>query len=269
MGDNGTGKSTLIREIVRGGRAEITLGRLVKIAYYDQENNNLDLSNNVLNELWGRHVLSSQTDIRAALARAGLTAEDMDKKVSALSGGERAKLALAVFEAEHGNFLVLDEPTNHLDLAARESLEEALKAFDGTVLFVSHDRYFIRALADKIIKLDERGMTEFKGSYEEYLSAERKLTEAKKDVPTPENNAKNNDGFKGKQARAEEAKKRQRIREIEKEITELEAEQAALSTALADPAVTADFRLLKEKCDRLEEIKIRTDALYEEYENII
>ena len=269
VGDNGTGKSTLIREIVRGGRAEITLGRLVKIAYYDQENNNLDLSNNVLNELWGRHVLSSQTDIRAALARAGLTAEDMDKKVSALSGGERAKLALAVFEAEHGNFLVLDEPTNHLDLAARESLEEALKAFDGTVLFVSHDRYFIRALADKIIKLDERGMTEFKGSYEEYLSAERKLTEAKKDVPTPENNAKNNDGFKGKQARAEEAKKRQRIREIEKEITELEAEQAALSTALADPAVTADFRLLKEKCDRLEEIKIRTDALYEEYENII
>ncbi len=269
VGDNGTGKSTLIRQIVKGGRGEITLGRLAKIAYYDQENNNLDLSNTVLGELCERHVLSSQTYIRAALARAGLNAEDTDKKVSALSGGERAKLALAVFEAERGNFLVLDEPTNHLDLAARESLESALKEFDGTVLFVSHDRYFIRALADKVIKLDDKGMTEFKGSYEEFLLFENNAVESKKNAPMPENNLKNNDGFKSKQARAEEAKKRQRIREIEKEITDLEEEQDALSAELSDPAVTQDFRLLKEKCDRLEEIKNRTDALYEEYENMI
>lgn len=178
VGANGTGKSTFVKEIVRGGRREIALGRLVKIAYYDQENSNLRPSATVLEELWGRHARQSQTDIRAALARAGLGAEDADKPVCALSGGERAKLALAVFEAEHGNFLVLDEPTNHLDLPARESLENALKAFDGTVLFVSHDRYFIRAVA-------------------------------------------------------------------------------------------ADYKSLQQKCARLEEIKCRSDALYEEYETLL
>lgn len=267
-GDNGTGKSTLIKQIVCGGKREIVLGRAVKIAYYDQENNNLNPSDTVLEELWRRHVLSSQTDVRAALARAGLNAEDVDKTVGSLSGGERAKLALAVFEAEHGNFLILDEPTNHLDLEARESLESALKEFDGTVLFVSHDRYFIRALASKMLILENGGMREFKGGYEEFLSAEKKLSEAKKETPSPDS-TKNSDSFKSRQARAEEAKKRLRVREIEKEITDLEKEQNTLSVALADPVITADYKLLKEKCDRLEEIKQRTDALYEEYENLI
>ncbi len=268
IGANGTGKSTLVKEIVRGGRREISLGRLVKIAYYDQENSNLHPASTVLEELWGRHVRRSQTDVRAALARAGLGAEDADKPVSALSGGERAKLALAVFEAEHGNFLILDEPTNHLDLAARESLENALKAFDGTVLFVSHDRYFINAIADKIIRLDAQGMTSFNGSYEEFLAAER-TSAAEKEAASRAKTVRPAEGYKGKNDRAEEAKRRQRTREIEKEIAALEAEEARLNEEIAAPSVAANYLLLREKCDRLEEIKRRTDALYGEYETLI
>jgi ATP-binding cassette subfamily F protein 3 len=268
VGDNGTGKSTLLKEIVFGRNESILLGRTVKIAYYDQENSNLKGSNSVLAELWERHSLSSQTEIRATLARVGLIAEDMEKPVSALSGGERAKLALAVFESEHGNFLVLDEPTNHLDLQARESLEEALKAFDGTVLFVSHDRYFIGAIADKVMEIEGGKFTEFKGSYNEYLAL-KKVQKAKDEAPMPAVTAKPNENFKSKQARADEAKKRQRVKEIERRIALLEEEESALSADLADPAVTSNYTLLKEKCTRLEEIKSQTDALYEEYENLI
>lgn len=273
IGDNGTGKSTLVKKIVKNadGR-EIALGRFVKIAYYDQENDNLNPANSVLSELWSRHSLWSQTDVRAALARVALSAEDIEKPVSALSGGERARLALAVFEGERGNFLVLDEPTNHLDLSARESLEEALKAFDGTILFVSHDRYFIRALADKVINLSEGKIFEYKGGYEDFLSARKKEAEAIKAVTMPETNGKNEkkeDNFRSKKERAEEAKKRGRAREIEREIAALEEEETALNADLTDPAVTADFKLLKEKCDRLEELRRRTDSLYEEYETLI
>ncbi len=164
VGDNGTGKSTLLKELVKNKNQAVKFGRFVKIACYDQENANLDPENDVLSELWGRHVLWEQTKVRNVLAQAGLVAEDMDKKVRMLSGGERAKLALAVFECENGNTLFLDEPTNHLDLPARESLESALKAFDGTVLFVSHDRYFIRALAGKILELENGSVSFFTGS---------------------------------------------------------------------------------------------------------
>lgn len=272
IGDNGTGKSTLIKRIVYAPASpEIALGRFVKIAYYDQENDNLNRTNTVLNELWERHTLWSQTQIRATLARVALRAEDVDKPVSALSGGERARLGLAVFESERGNFLILDEPTNHLDLVARESLESALKAFDGTILFVSHDRYFIRAIADKIVNIADCRLLEYKGGYEEFLANERNIKQetAQSDSPMPEKAEKKEDNFRSKKDRAEEAKRRQRIREIEKNISLLEAEEAEINAALTDPKITGDFALLKEKCDRLEKIRSLIDSLYEEYENLI
>lgn len=269
IGDNGTGKSTLIKQIVGTPRPEIRIGKTVRLAYYDQENANLNGHNTVLQELWERHTLSSQTEIRSSLARAGLTAEDIEKPVSALSGGERAKLALSVFECEHGNFLVLDEPTNHLDLVARESLESALKEFDGTVLFVSHDRYFIQALSDKIIEIEDGGMSEFKGGYREFLEDKRKTKEKTDVAPMPEVKEKSNPTFKSKQSRAEDAKKRNRIREIEKEITSLEEEESTLSTMLTDPAVTGDFQKLNDVCNRLNEIKEKNEQLYEEYEELL
>ena len=271
IGDNGTGKSTLIKEIVRAKNPAIRFGRFVKIACYDQENANLNPHESVLSELWGRHVLWDQTKVRSILAQAGLIAEDMDKKVYMLSGGERAKLALAVFECEQGNFLILDEPTNHLDLPARESLEDALKKFDGTLLFVSHDRYFIRALAGKMLELDEGKATEFKGSYDEYMAYKSTLKAQEKKlepIPAPSVSQKEST-YRSKEERALETKRRTRIKKIEEEISALEEESESINNELSDPSVTANFSLLTEKCNRLEQIKTLLDELYEEYETLI
>ncbi|MBQ9727965.1 MAG: ABC-F family ATP-binding cassette domain-containing protein [Clostridia bacterium] len=272
VGDNGTGKSTLIKEIVRGKNSAVKTGRFVKIAYYDQENANLDPDNTVLYELWGRHVSWDQTKVRNILAQAKLESEDMDKPVRFLSGGERAKLALAVFECENANTLVLDEPTNHLDLPARESLEEALKAFDGTILFVSHDRYFIRAIADKILELENGKAVEFKGSYEEYAVYKSSLKDTAQPVPAPTlstNSDKKEAYHRTKEDRAADAKRRARIKKIEEEIASLETEEAEINHSLTLPEVTANFPLLSEKCNRLEIIKNRLDELYAEYETLI
>ena len=272
IGDNGTGKSTLIKEIVKGKNTAIRFGRFVKVACYDQENANLNPNENVLSELWGRHVTWEQTKVRNILAQAGLIAEDMDKKVRMLSGGERAKLALAVFECENGNFLILDEPTNHLDLPARESLEAALKAFDGTLLFVSHDRYFIRALAGKILELENGKSTEFNGSYDEYTAYKQQLKKQVEHVPAPaisKNSEQKESYYRTKEERAQDAKRRTRVKKIEEEISLLEAEDAEINEALSTPEVTSNFPLLTEKCNRLEEIKTMLDRLYEEYETLI
>ena len=275
IGDNGTGKSTLIKEIVRGKNPAVRFGRFVKIAYYEQEHGNLNANETVLTELWGRHVSWDQTKVRSILAQAGLVAEDMDKQVRMLSGGERAKLALAVFECEGGNVLILDEPTNHLDLAARESLESALKEFDGTLLFVSHDRYFIRALAGKILELEDGNATSFTGDYDAYTAYKNSIKAAKIEaqrVPAPAILAKpeQKDGYyRSKEERAADAKRRTRIKKIEEEIFALETEDEELNTSLSDPEVTGNFALLTEKCNRLEEIKTKLDALYAEYETLI
>ncbi|MBQ8296049.1 MAG: ABC-F family ATP-binding cassette domain-containing protein [Clostridia bacterium] len=279
VGDNGTGKSTLIKEIVNNKNENIRLGRFVKIACYDQENANLGSNNSVLNELWGRHVLWDQTRVRNILAQAKLEADDMDKQVRMLSGGERAKLALAVFECENGNFLVLDEPTNHLDLPARESLETALKEFDGTVLFVSHDRYFIRALAGKILELTDGQAIEFNGTYDEYTTYKTSVKENVKfsqkssdQIPAPlvSQKSEHKESYhRTKEDRAADARKKARIKKIEEEISALEEEDATINAALSDPAVTGNFALLTEKCNRLETIKNLLDQLYAEYETLI
>ena len=272
VGDNGTGKSTLVREIVRGKNPAVKAGRVVKIACYDQENANLNPENTVLGELWERHVLWEQTKVRNILAQVKLDAGDMDKKVKMLSGGERAKLALAVFECENGNFLILDEPTNHLDLPARESLEDALKAFDGTVLFVSHDRYFIQALAGKIVELADGKIAEFKGTYEEYnacKAAAKEAKEAEEKAALPAAPKPKDGGYRTKEERAAETKKRLRIKQLEEEISALESEESDINAQLALPEIAADYARLSERCKRLEEVKSALDNLYEEYETLI
>lgn len=275
IGDNGAGKSTLVKALVAGKNEAFRFGRFVKLAYYDQENANLNPEERVIDELWGRHPTLEQTKVRALLAQAGLPAEDMEKPVGVLSGGERAKLALAVFECERGNVLLLDEPTNHLDLAARESLESALKAFDGTILFVSHDRYFVHALANKILELKDGDVTQFQGSYDEYLAHEQaEKTKAENCVqrnpaPSVSKTTDENSYYRSKEERAQEARKKTRIKKIEDEIAALEEEESSLNAELADPAVTGNFALLTEKCNRLQAIKERTESLYEEYETLL
>ncbi len=269
VGDNGTGKSTLVKEIVGGKNQAVKTGRFVKIACYDQENANLDPEKTVLAELWERHVLWEQKKVRNILAQVKLGEDDIDKKVKMLSGGEKAKLALAVFECEGGNFLILDEPTNHLDLAARESLEEALKAFDGTVLFVSHDRYFIEAIAGKIIELDDGKINVFSGSYHEF----REMKTAQKSPIPPSQPQKKEEkpqvGYRSKEERAKESQKRVRIKQIEEEIGALETEELQINDDLAKPEIAGNFALLTEKCNRLEQVKNKLDELYEEYETLI
>ena len=272
VGDNGTGKSTLLKELVKNKNQAIQFGRFVKIAYYDQENANLDQNESVLAELWGRHVSWDQTRVRNILAAAGLVAEDMEKQVRMLSGGERAKLALAVFACEQGNFLILDEPTNHLDLPARESLESALKAFDGTVLFVSHDRYFIRALAGKILELDGKTATAYPYDYDTYTATKQTEKKPLASIHTPAlstNSAPKNEYYQSKEERAEKARKQTRVKKIETEISRLETEESDLNADLAKPEITSNFPLLSQKCARLEEIHAALETLYQEYEQLL
>ena len=272
LGDNGTGKSTLLKKLAENKDQAIKFGRFVRLACYDQEHANLNPEGEVLYELWGRHVHFDQTRVRSILASAGLVAEDMEKKVRMLSGGERAKLALAVFECEQGNTLFLDEPTNHLDLPARESLEASLKNFEGTLLFVSHDRYFIRALAGKIFELENGNLHCFTGGYDDFTAYKNSLKEPVQRTPAPtvaKNTEQKTTYYRTKEERAADARKRTRINQIEKEIAALETEENDLNASLADPTVTNNFPLLSEKCNRLEEIKSKLDALYNEYETLI
>ncbi len=262
VGDNGAGKSTLLKFLLSGDK-KVVLGRMAKAVYYDQENADLDPEERALDAFWGRHVGISQTDARKILAQAGLFAEDIERKVKELSGGMRAKLALAIAEAEKGNLLVLDEPTNHLDLPTREALEEALQAYDGTLLFVSHDRRFIQSLATAIYAIEDGKLTFFKGSYEAYLSSRKTASPP----PMSAEKEKKTDGFRSKEERAREARTRNRIREIEARLEALEQEETELNAALA--ACAADYLKVRDVTARLDALHAESDALYAEYETLI
>ena len=273
VGENGTGKSTFLKLIARGGNERCVLGRFVRTAYYDQENLNLNPENTVLSEMWERHVTSSQTDIRSELARCGLSAEDMYKKVGELSGGERAKLALCVTEAEEGNVLLLDEPTNHLDLPARESLEAALKSFEGTVIFVSHDRYFISALSDCVAEIEDGKLNFVNGGYESFREAKsqqaKKLEEEREKIAQAEYSERRKESYRSKKDRAAEAAVKGRIKAIEAALSSNEAEEADIQAQLADPSVTADYRKVERLCACLDSLKEEQEKLYSEYAELI
>lgn len=273
VGDNGAGKSTLLRTLVSGENPAITVGRFVAFAYYDQEMANLNGDNTVLQELWDRHVSYSQTEVRASLARCGLYPEDMDKKVSSLSGGERAKLAICVFENTCGNVLVLDEPTNHLDLPARESLEEALKAFDGTVIFVSHDRYFISAIAEQVVEIENARLNTFEGGYDGYKRAKSAAAESERlreeARQREEYESRKQSAYRSKKDRAREAQLKAELKAIEADISAGERLEEELTERLADPEVACDFEKIKEIAARLDEVRARLEKLYERYGELI
>ena len=243
-------------------------GRYVRFAVYDQENLNLNSENTVLAELWERHVAYSQTQVRASLARCGLVPEDMDKKVGSLSGGERAKLALCVFGNEQGNVLVMDEPTNHLDLPARESLEKALKEFDGTVIFVSHDRYFISAIADRVFEIADGRLNIFEGDYTSFINS-RAARQANEVRPQRSAEAESKAGYRSKKERADEVIRKQNIKRIESEISSLEDEEQALNSSLALPENSSDYKKAGEILNKISLLRQKIDELYEEYAQLI
>lgn len=273
LGENGAGKSTLARALADGRDPAVRWGRFVKLGYYDQENAALDPDETVLGALWNKHRGMSQTQARALLAQAKLGEEDVDKKVRSLSGGERAKLALVLLEAERANVLILDEPTNHLDLQAREALETALKAFRGTLLFVSHDRYFTAALAKKVLDAADGRITPYPCGYAEYAEQKKRAAQqaaAAANAKKAEERAKQGAAaHRTKAERAEEAKRKQRVKELETRIAALEAEEAALQAAIADPAVAADYKALGDACAQLETLHAALDSLYADYEKLI
>lgn len=276
IGKNGTGKSTLIKKIVAG---EIPSGGGVTIGYFDQENSDLHPENTVLDELWGRNHRFSVTEVRNILGRMLFSDEDVQKRVGALSGGERAKLEFALVQARHANTLLLDEPTNHLDLLSRESLEEALAAYEGTILFVSHDRYFINAVANKVFLLSDSGIVEYVGNYDGYLQflkAEKEraqATEPQTEKPVSaaktEREERKNENFRTKKERAEEVKRKNRVKELEKRISALEEEQTALNAEIATPEVSSDYALLTQKCDRLTAISAEYESALAEWEELL
>ncbi len=264
VGDNGTGKSTLLKFLLSGDR-RITLGRYVKIAYYDQENADLDPEDRCIDALWGRARGLTQTEVRNLLAQVGLGAEDAEKRVKELSGGMRAKLELKILEAQGGNVLILDEPTNHLDLPAREALEDALSAFEGTLLFVSHDRRFIERIATSVASIEDGALNVFQGGYGDYLAAKRDKSPTH--VQEKPQKTQKVEGYRTREERAQEAKMRARVRDIETRLEAAEAEEAALSEELVTFA--ADYKKVQELSAKLEALHAEIDALYAEYETLI
>jgi len=269
LGANGTGKSTLMKRISNSeNETVIRFGKDVKRGYYDQENLNLNFNHTVLEELWSRHHRESQTRIRSILGGLLLSADDINKPVGVLSGGERAKLGLAVVMAERCNTLFLDEPTNHLDLPAREALEEALRRYEGTLMFVSHDRYFINRVASAVLELDNRAITRYEGNFDLYerqkRDAQPKESALQEDKPV----IKKNTSFRSAKERADEVKSKQKRAELEKAIAALETEIAALDQAMLEPDVLSDYKRYRQLEAARTESQCQLDALYEEWMNM-
>lgn len=275
VGANGTGKSTLLKEALAcfgglGKETTIGWGGQVQLSYYDQENNNLNFEHTVLEELWNRHSLWVQHQARGLLAQVGLSAEDVSKKVGVLSGGERAKLGLAVVIAEKRNTLLLDEPTNHLDLESKESLEAGLKEYGGTVIFVSHDRYLLNAVATHVLELDGGKGRLYTGNYDAMLAAKKKEAEAVSVAePVAPQPKATGGGYRTAKQRAEEVRRKNRLKEVEALIAEKEEAQAMLQERMSLPETVSDYKKLQEINDAVVQIVGELEALYAEWEELM
>lgn len=253
IGQNGIGKSTLLKTVMKQlpvKSGSIKYGASLDIGYYDQELQGLDYSKTVIDTIWDRHKDMNEKDIRSILASFLFTAKDIDKQVSQLSGGQRARLTLTVLSMEHDNFLLMDEPTNHLDLDAKEVLEKALDDYDGTLLFVSHDRYFINELANKIVVAKDGQAKIYEGNYTYYLNEKAKEAAAAQEAaaeeaPTVKAVSENKLSYQEQKKRDSEKRKLERqVAQAEKDLEELEAKEQEIQEAMADPAIAADFSKL-------------------------
>ena len=266
VGANGMGKSTLLKIIQK--KYPVTHGSIewsknIKISYFDQENSQLDFSKTVIDEIHDRRRGMTEQQVRSLLGLVKFTGENVFKQVGVISGGERAKLCFAVMMLERGNVLILDEPTNHLDLDAKEVLEDALSDYEGTVILVSHDRYLLSRICDKIFEITPGKMEEFDGGFEGYLEQKHERAEAAKVQQEAEKQAKSraeyeekkNNAYRSKEQRARDAQRRTRIKELEKLIEELEVKMAAVQEEMVSPEVTGDYQLMNEKCAEYESLK--------------
>lgn len=268
IGPNGIGKSTLFKIImneIAPTSGEVQLGKGVTIAYFDQEMKTLDENKTVAEELWDRYPKLDRFQIHAYLARFLFTGDDLDKRIGDLSGGEKGRLSLLIIMLSGANFLLLDEPTNHLDIESKESLEAALKDYTGTILTISHDRYFLDRVATKIVCLSEEGTFMVDGDYTYFL---KKWEDAHTVEEEEEEITKTQIVKEKKKSREEQKEARRRkkaLRETEAEIHALEAEIEAMDETLADPATYEDHRAALELSQKRDATQEKLDALYDEW----
>ena len=263
LGLNGTGKSTLIKRIASQNPhdlGKIIFGKNVRMGYYDQENVNLQSNLRVMDQLWFDNTRMSQTEVRSLLAQVTLGADDVFKLVCQLSGGERAKLGLAMIMAKDCNLLLLDEPTNHLDLPSREALEEALCCYTGTVLFVSHDRYFVNSVATKIAELEGGKIVCHDGNYDDFAS---RKTVAQTPLEKPKQTT-----YRNAKQRAEQTNRAKLLKQLEEQITLLEQQLEQLNAQMSQPEVASDYAKLSVVLDQINGANAQMEQAMEQWEQL-
>lgn len=272
VGPNGIGKSTFIKSIVDQIpfiKGEKRFGANVEVGYYDQTQSKLTPSNTVLDELWNDFKLTPEVEIRNRLGAFLFSGDDVKKSVGMLSGGEKARLLLAKLSMENNNFLILDEPTNHLDIDSKEVLENALIDFDGTLLFVSHDRYFINRVATSILELSEKGSTLYLGDYDYYVEKKAEVEMTQAEETSTNNQVKEaspvNDYQAQKESQKEVRKLMRQIESLEAEIEELESQSQAISEQMLE---TNDAEKLMELQAELDKISHRQEEAMLEWEEL-
>ncbi len=274
IGDNGIGKSTFLK-VLQGlipHEGRIRWASNIKISYFEQESANLDPHNTVIDELHRHYPLMTDLEIRSLLGSVGITGENVFKETGVISGGERAKVCFALMMLEKGNVLILDEPTNHLDITAKEAIEEALAEYDGTIIFVSHDRYLLNRIADKILEIRKDGTEIYNGDFDYYLDVNKKreiaaqlaADELKRAEEAKNITEKKTAAFKSKEQRSAEAKRRNRIKELEKEIDSKQEMLNALQIEITQEEVYSDFVLMNSKCTEINTLKEQIDHMFDE-----
>ena len=272
VGPNGIGKSTFIKSIVDQIpfiKGEKRFGANVEVGYYDQTQSKLTASNTVLDELWNDFKLTPEVEIRNRLGAFLFSGDDVKKSVGMLSGGEKARLLLAKLSMENNNFLILDEPTNHLDIDSKEVLENALIDFDGTLLFVSHDRYFINRVATHVLELSENGSTLYLGDYDYYVEKKAEVEASQTEEAPTSNQTKEaspvNDYQAQKESQKEARKLMRQIESLETEIETLESQSQAISEQMLE---TNDAEKLMELQAELDKISHRQEEAMLEWEEL-
>lgn len=277
-GPNGTGKTTLLKTIIgklpaKSGHVELGAG--VSIGYYDQEQTELHSSKSVLAELWDEYPLMDEKDIRTILGNFLFTGDDVLKVVNTLSGGEKARLALAKLMMQKSNLLIMDEPTNHLDLDSKEVLESALADYPGTILFVSHDRYFMNKVSTQVLEMADKQIISYLGNYDYFIekkqekheiaALEASAAETKQTTATQESKSSYH---QDKAVKREIRKRERRISELEEKIAELETEIESNETLLTDPDIFQDYQKAQEITEKNEELQATLLEVMEEWETL-